>query len=92
MVEGELLEAQLGRGVAGARQELVPFDGAVQWAGAEVRQQDDLLQRRHLGAEAGDDVAAVEVAAVVAVAVDGKEHLRLDLGEAVDHGARAEVR
>ena len=36
--------------------------------------------------------AAVEIAAAVAIAVDGEQHRRLDLGEAVDHRARAEVR
>ena len=35
---------------------------------------------------------AVEVLAAVAVAVDREQHLRLDLGEAVDHAARAELR
>ena len=39
-----------------------------------------------------DDAAAVEIAAAVAIAVDREQHRRLDLGEAVDHRARAEVR
>ena len=37
------------------------------------------------------DRGAVEVLAAVAVAVDREQHLRLDLGEAVDHAARAEL-
>ena len=37
-------------------------------------------------------LAAVELAAVVAVAADREQHLGLDLREAVDHAARAEVR
>ena len=45
----------------------------------------------HLGRSLRDDVAAVEVLAAVAVAVDGEQHLRLDLREAVDDAARAEV-
>ena len=39
-----------------------------------------------------DDLAAVEVLAAVAVAVDRQQHLRLDLREAVDDRARAELR
>ena len=37
-------------------------------------------------------LGAVELAAVVAVAADREQHLRLDLREAVDHAAGAEVR
>ena len=39
-----------------------------------------------------DALAAVEVLAAVAVAVGREQHLRLDLGEAVDHGRDAELR
>ena len=39
-----------------------------------------------------DDLRAIEVAPAVAIAVDGEQHRRLDLREAVDHRARAEVR
>jgi hypothetical protein len=39
-----------------------------------------------------DDLRSVEVAPVVAVAVDGEQDLRLDLREAVDDAAGAEVR
>ena len=48
-------------------------------------------QARHRLLQAGDRLAAVEVLAAVAVAVDGEQHLGLDLGEAVDHAGRAEV-
>src|SRR3712207_9068578 len=40
----------------------------------------------------GDDVAAIELLAVEPVAVDGDQHDGLDLGEAVQHAAGAEVR
>ena len=40
---------------------------------------------------AADHLAAVEVLAAVAVAVDREEDLRLDLGEAVDDAGGAEV-
>ena len=49
------------------------------------------IEARHRRLQLGDHVAAVEVLAAVAVAVDGEEHLGLDLGEAVDHAGRAEV-
>jgi hypothetical protein len=45
-----------------------------------------------LGMDLLDDRRAVVVAPAVAVAVDRQQHLRLDLREAVDHRARAEVR
>jgi hypothetical protein len=45
----------------------------------------------HLPVDAAHDLRPVEVAAVVAVAVDRQQDLRLDLGEAVDHRAGSEV-
>ena len=48
--------------------------------------------RRPRAAIASSVSRAVELAPVVAVAVDRQQHLRLDLREAVDHAARAEVR
>ena len=48
-----------------------------------------MLDGPQLGEDARCDLAAVEVLAAVAVAVHGKEHLRLDLRETVDHAARA---
>ncbi len=57
----------------------------------EVGQQHDVLDRRQLREDAAHDVEAVEVLAPVPVAVDREQHLRLDLGEAVDHAARPEL-
>ena len=67
-------------------QELVPVALA-----AEVRQHERPLERRDLPLQLGDDLAPVEILAAVAVAVDREQHLRADLGEAVDHAAHAEV-
>ena len=58
----------------------------------EVRHVDDVAQRRQGGDDVGDVVGAVDVLGAVAVAVDGDQHARLDLGEAVDHRAHAELR
>ena len=81
--------------VGGGGQEVVPADRAAQLRdvrlGVEVGDDDGVLDRGHLGKQAGDDLAAIEVAAVVAVAVDAEEHLRLDLREPVDDRAGAEV-
>ena len=43
-------------------------------------------------AENLDDGAAIEVPAAIAVAVDRQQHLRLDLGEAIDDAGGAEIR
>jgi hypothetical protein len=43
------------------------------------------------GVDLGDHLPPVEVPAAVAVAVHGEQDLRLDLGEAVDHRAGAEL-
>ena len=51
-----------------------------------------MLEGRDLRLQPGDDLAAVEVLAAVAVAVDREQDLGLDLGEAVDDAAGAEVR
>ncbi len=58
----------------------------------QIGREHDVLHRRQLGEDALESLAAVEVLATVAVAVDGQQHLGLDLGEAVDHAARAELR
>ena len=94
MVEGHLLERRL-RALPGGEQ-LRPARGRrhQRALGLGFHQPDDdgpgelrhrLDQRSHRG-------RAVELLAAVAVAVDGDQHLGLDLGEAVDHRARAEVR
>ncbi len=43
------------------------------------------------GANGGDTVAEVDVLVAVAVAVDGQQHGRFELAEAVDHRLRAEL-
>ena len=50
-----------------------------------------MLDRRQLGQDRLHDLAAVEILAAVAVPVEGEQHLRLDLREAIDHAARAEL-
>lgn len=52
---------------------------------------DDGAQRGELGAQFGDGLAAVVFLAAVAVAVDGEQHDGLDLLEAVEDAAGAEV-
>ena len=56
-----------------------------------VRHVHDVLQRRQGGADRRDLVAAVDRAVAVAVAGDGEQDRRLELREAVDHAARAEL-
>ena len=85
VVERHALELEL---LVGGRERLVP----VAPAGVEVAERHRVLERGHLALHALDQLAAVVVLAAVAVAVDGQQHLRLDLGEAVDDRARAEVR
>ncbi len=93
VVEGDALEAQLGALAGG--QQLLPAHRAAQGGevglGIEVGEDDGVLEARHLRLEAGDRLAAVEVLAAVAVAVDGEEDPGLDLGEAVDDAGGAEV-
>ena len=65
--------------------------------GASSRDEDGdqhrvLERRQRAPAARAIDVAPVEVLAAVAVAVDGDEHLGLDLGEAVDQAARRRSR
>ena len=62
-------------------------------AAVEVRQHEGPLRASAApAASCRDRLAAVEVPAAVAVAVDGEQHLRLDLGEAVDDAARRRSR
>ena len=82
VVEGHGLEVE--RAVGGPEEAVLPA-AAVEVAEPHERPADLRVDRV-------DDGAAVEVPAAVAVAVDGQQHLRLDLREAVDHRARAEVR
>src|SRR5271155_1893233 len=105
MVEGDLLEAELG--VCAAPQELPPREAPAVLARraisglatpglaicglVEVGHVDDVLHGGKLLENALDDGRAVEVLAAVAIAVDREDHLGLDLGEAIDHAPRAEL-
>ena len=93
VVEGDPLEVELGA-LAGVG-ELLPGHRVVEAAevgvGIEVGKDDRAGQARHRRLQLGDHVAAVEVPAAVAVAVDREQDLGLDLGEAVDDAGRAEV-
>jgi hypothetical protein len=80
--ERDALELQRRRPVAG---EAILPAGPV-----EIAEPHD-ARAGQLGGDRVDLRAAVEVPAAVAVAVDGQEDLRLDLREAVDHRARAEL-
>ena len=94
VVEGDALEAQLGPLAGG--QQLAPGGRVAQGrevgVRVEVGEDDRALQAWHLRLQLCHGLAAVEVLAAVAVAVDREEDLGLDLGEAVDHAGRAEVR
>ncbi len=57
----------------------------------QIAERHHALERRDRPGDLLDDLAAVEVAAPVAVAVDRQQHLRLDLGKAVDHAPGAEL-
>src|SRR4029079_16274304 len=60
-------------------------------ASGQVRREERAPERRQLPLERRDRLAAVEVPAAVAIAVDREQHLRLDLGEAFDDAADAEL-
>ena len=94
VVERHLLEGELSLLPAGARGRP---SGSLAEAGerrlrVEVAEQHRVRDRRQRGEQLLHDGEPVEVLASVAVAVHGQEHLRLDLREAVDHAAGAEVR
>ena len=72
------------------RERVVAEEAVLPAAAVEVAEPHD--RRADLLADRRDRRAAVEVLAAVAVAVDREQHLRLDLGEAVDDAARAELR
>ena len=78
-----------GRGRRAARPTSCPAAAVV---AVEVRDVHDVAQRRQGGDDLVDLLGPVDVLGAVAVAVDGDEHDRLDLGEAVDHRAHAELR
>ena len=79
VVERHLLELEV----------IGPLEAVLPAGAVEVAEPHD--PAADLGRDPLDRLAAVEVAPVVAVAVHGEQHLRLDLREAVDHRAGAEV-
>ena len=93
MVEGDGSERQLGPVVAG--QQLIPAPHAVLHGVVLLRMgvgdQYGLLQGWQRGANLGDGLQAVVQLPVIAIAIDGEEHTRLNLGEAVSHAANPEV-
>ena len=70
--------------------ELVPRD-RVRELVSSIRDVDDAAQRRQTGAHLRDLHAAVDPRLAPAVAVDGEQHARLELAEAVEHAARPEL-
>jgi hypothetical protein len=80
VVERDLLEGELLR------------LGQVPLLVREVGHPDRVLEAGDRCLDLRDLVAAVEVLAVVAIAVDRQQHLRLDLRKTVDHRRRAELR
>ena len=87
--EGKRLVVPLGRErLPGRRRPERPERGIR----VEVGQDDRPLEAGHRVLQRPDDVEPVVVAPAVAVAVDGEQEARLDLREAVDDAARAEVR
>lgn len=87
VVERDLLVVGFGLG----RGRRVPVQGAFGGLGAEQRDVDGGAHRGQSGAQFGDSGGAVVGLAAVAVAVDREQHDRLDLLEAVQHAAGAEV-
>ena len=59
--------------------------------GREVGQEHGRAHGGQLGEDRAQGLGAIEVLAPVPVAIDGQQHDGLDLGEAVDHAARAEL-
>lgn len=88
VLEGDLFEDGLRVGRGQGR----PLQGAFGGFGAEQGDVHDGAQGGQFAAEFGDRVAAVVLLAAVAVAVDGEQDDRLDLLEAVEDAAGAEVR
>ena len=92
VVEGDVREGE--RLVLALGQEVVPgvASGAPRAAApVEVGQDDRPLEAAASRPAAPDDIEPVVVAPAVAVAVDGEQDARLDLREAVDDAAHAEV-
>ena len=88
MVERQLSEVESR--AAACRTEPVPAEDITRRVAG--RQDDGVRQARERRSERGDHFAPVEVAPAVAISVGRQQDLRLDLGEAVDHGRRPELR
>ncbi len=97
MIERQAREFERLRSVG--REPIVPCDRAADRGHrqrgapgfAQVRDHDDALDRGQRGDDLGDLVLDRNRLAVVPVAIDGEEHARLDLPEAVEHAAHAEI-
>src|ERR1700722_2247191 len=104
MFEGHLLELQADLRSVGARSalaQLLPLQAARPGsrhglarglAAKQMRDAHRVAHARQLREDLADGGAAIEVLAAVPVAVDRQQHLRLELREAVDDAARAELR
>ena len=95
MVEWEALEPEAG--IAGQRaRPLVPQHGARngrdRGSFREVRNDDDLFDRREAAGDVGDAPQAVDFLSGVATPVGTEQDARRDLAEAVHHARHAEVR
>ena len=87
VVEGDGLEAGLGGPASRSSHD----DGVGELVLA-VGDVHDVLDGRQPGADVGHLLAAVDRPVAVGVAADGEQHLGLDLAEARQHAARAELR
>lgn len=87
VVEGDLLED----GLDVRRRDRRPVESALGGLGAEQRDVDHRAQGGELAAQLGDGVGTVVLLAAVAVAVHREQDDRLDLLEAVEDAAGAEV-
>ena len=92
MVERHRLEGERRRGSARSSAQPIAVGPRALRGGAEARDPHGGAQPGQAGGDLPHHLDPVEDLAVVAVAVDRDEHLRLDLAEPVDHARRAEVR
>ncbi len=97
MIERQLGEVEVGFGLAGLRagrvQQCCPSAGAIQRrCRIEIGQQYGVFERWQRRAQRLDQLQAIKVAPTITVAIDGDQHLGVDLPEAVQHTGRAHVR
>ena len=89
MVERHRQVLGLGR----LAEELVPVEVARPLApGVQVGNLDGRLDGRQAGTDLGHGVCPVDGGGSVSIAVDGEQHLWLDLSQTIEHGLRAELR